>query len=256
MHYVAHGPDHALIDHLRAVADRAARCAPAGAQLWAHQAGLWHDLGKFRPGFQRYIREDENAHIEGRGVGRRDKTHSAAGAVHALQELKLRFGEPGRQAGWLLAHLIAAHHTGLYDAADLKDRLLGGGRGDSEREHREAAEACAAHDSALLALPDGLDARSMLFGIPGLREMEPLAQSLWLRMLFSALVDADFLDTEAYLNRGQAERRPFLTAFTAPTASSRRSSPSRQASTTPTSSFCGRLSDRCSSTTAAPRAAR
>ena len=57
MLYVAHGPDHALTNHLQAVADRAARCAPAGAQPWAHQAGLWHDLGKFRPGFQRYIRE-------------------------------------------------------------------------------------------------------------------------------------------------------------------------------------------------------
>lgn len=69
MLHVAHGPDHALTDHLQAVADRAARYAPAGARSWAHQAGLWHDLGKFRPGFQRYIREDENAHIEGRGVG-------------------------------------------------------------------------------------------------------------------------------------------------------------------------------------------
>jgi CRISPR-associated endonuclease/helicase Cas3 len=207
MLHVAHGPDHALTDHLQAVADRAARCAPAGARPWAHQAGLWHDLGKFRPGFQRYIREDQNAHIEGRGVGQRDKSHSAAGAVHALQELKERFGESGRQAGWLLAHLIAAHHAGLYDAAELKDRLLGGGRGDSEREHREAADACVVHAPALLALPAALDARAMLHGIPGLREGEPLAQALWLRMLFSALVDADFLDTEAYLNRSQAQRR-------------------------------------------------
>lgn len=207
MLFVAHGPDHALTDHLQAVADRAARCAPAGAQPWAHQAGLWHDLGKFRPGFQRYIREDENAHIEGRGVGKRDKSHSAAGAVQALQELKQRFGEPGRQAGWLLAHLIAAHHAGLYDAADLKDRLFGSGRGDSEREHREAADACTALAPALLALPEALDARTMLPGIPGLREGEPLAQALWLRMLFSALVDADFLDTEAYLNRSHAQRR-------------------------------------------------
>jgi CRISPR-associated endonuclease/helicase Cas3 len=204
---IAHGPAHALIDHLQAVADLAARSAPAGALSWAHLTGLWHDLGKFRPGFQRYIRQDENAHIEGRGVGQRDKSHSAAGAIHALQELKKRFGEPGRRAGWLLAHLIAAHHAGLYDAAALKDRLCGGGKADSEREHREAAHACAAHAPALLALTEDLDPRAMLTGIPGLREGEPLAQALWLRMLFSALVDADFLDTEAYLNRSRAERR-------------------------------------------------
>lgn len=207
MLHVAHGPDHALTDHLQEVADRAARCAPAGAQSWAYLAGLWHDLGKFRPGFQRYIREDENAHIEGRGVGQREKSHSAAGAAHALELLQERFGEPGRQAGWLLAHLIAAHHAGLYDSADLKDRLLGGGQADSEREHREAVEACTRSVPALLALPGALDARALLPGIPGLREGEPLAQSLWLRMLFSALVDADFLDTEAYLNRAKAESR-------------------------------------------------
>ncbi|MBL8289154.1 MAG: CRISPR-associated endonuclease Cas3'' [Rubrivivax sp.] len=206
---IAHGPDHALADHLHAVAELAGRVAPEGAALWGHLTGLWHDLGKFRPGFQQYIRQDENAHIEGRGVGLRDKSHSAAGALHALEELERRYGEPGRRAGWLLAHLIAAHHAGLYDATDLKARLLGPGKFDSQREQREALEACAAHAPALLALPDQLEAaaRAMLPGIPGLREGEPLAQAHWLRMLFSALVDADFLDTEAYLDRARAERR-------------------------------------------------
>jgi CRISPR-associated endonuclease/helicase Cas3 len=204
---IAHGPGHALTDHLQAVADLAASCAPDDARPWAHLAGLWHDLGKFRPGFQRYIGQDENAHIEGRGVGQRDKSHSAAGAMQALQSLKQSFGEPGRQAGWLLAHLIAAHHAGLYDASDLKDRLLGGGKVDSDREHREAVAACITHAPALLELPGALNPKVMLSSIPGLREGEPLAQALWLRMLFSALVDADFLDTEAYLNRSRAERR-------------------------------------------------
>jgi CRISPR-associated endonuclease/helicase Cas3 len=207
MDQIAHGPDHALTDHLKAVADLAADFAPAGARSWAHLAGLWHDLGKFRAGFQRYIRQDENAHIEGRGVGRRDKSHSAAGAVQALKALEQCFGAHGRRAGWLLAHLIAAHHAGLYDKSDLNERLLGGGRADSEREHREAVDACAAHAPTLLALPPALDARTLLTGVPGLLEGEPLAQALWLRMLFSALVDADFLDTEAYLNRTRAEYR-------------------------------------------------
>ncbi len=206
---IAHNPGHALVDHLNAVAGLAARGAPPGAQAWAALAGLWHDLGKFRPGFQRYIRQDENAHIEGRGVAQRDKSHSAAGALHALQAMANRFGPPGRAAGWLLAHLIAAHHAGLYDAAALKDRLLEGGGGgvDSGREYREALAGCTAHASGLLELPEALDARTLLPGIPGLREAEPLAQALWLRMLFSALVDADFLDTEAYLDRGRSERR-------------------------------------------------
>jgi CRISPR-associated endonuclease/helicase Cas3 len=207
MQPVAHGPDHALIDHLRAVAGLCAQSSPPGAQAWGHLAGLWHDLGKFRPGFQRYILQDENAHIEGRGVGQRDKSHSAAGALHALQTLEQRFGKDGGRAGWLLAHLIAAHHAGLYDTADLKERLCGSGKADSEREHREALDACMRHAPELLVFPPDLDPRHALLGAPGLRDGEPLAQSLWLRMLFSALVDADFLDTEAYLRRDRAEGR-------------------------------------------------
>ena len=57
-----------------------------------------------------------------------------------------------------------------------------------------------------------------MIGAPGLRdqEPEPLAQSLWLRMMFSALVDADFLDTEAYFDRTRSTRRagfPPLTEY-------------------------------------------
>ncbi|MGE0315777.1 MAG: CRISPR-associated endonuclease Cas3'' [Lautropia sp.] len=213
---VAHGPAHLLTDHLFSVAMLAERGAPDGSQAWAHLAGLWHDLGKFRPGFQRYIRLDENAHIEGRGIGQRDKSHSAAGAIHALTVLKARFGEPGRRAGWVLAHLIAAHHAGLYDAQGLKERLAGGGQADSEREYCEALDACRTHAPTLLALPAALDVGALWNVIPGLRDREPLAQALWLRILFSALVDSDFLDTEAYLNRGRADRRtgfPQLTDY-------------------------------------------
>jgi CRISPR-associated endonuclease/helicase Cas3 len=57
----------------------------------------------------------------------------------------------------------------------------------------------------LTVLPE-IEARTAVLGIPGLAD-EPLAQALWLRMLFSALVDADFLDTESYLNRDRATAR-------------------------------------------------
>ena len=166
MNFIAHAPEHELVDHLTAVAQGAAAAVDTASAPWAHLAGLWHDLGKFRPGFQSYVRQDDEAHIEGRGVVGRDKTHSAAGAVHALQTLKQRFGEPGRQVGWLLAHLIAAHHAGLYDAAELQERLIGGTRADSEREHQEAVAACASHAPELLALPEALDAEACLLYPP------------------------------------------------------------------------------------------
>ncbi|GMU44753.1 MAG: hypothetical protein AMXMBFR25_27390 [Lysobacterales bacterium] len=188
-----------------------ARSTAAGAEpgvaAWAHLAGLWHDLGKFRPGFQKYVRQEDDAHIEGKGVAQKEKSHSAAGALHALKSLTEGFGKDGERAGWLLAHLIAAHHAGLYDKTDLDARLRGSDGADSEREWREAVQACARLHPDMLALPGTLDARSALLGLPGLVEREELAQALGVRMLFSALVDADFLDTERYLNPGKAQAR-------------------------------------------------
>lgn len=64
---------HELDDHLRAVAELAARHASAmGSADWAQLAGLWHDLGKYAKEFQRRIKSvygyDPDAHLEG-GVG-------------------------------------------------------------------------------------------------------------------------------------------------------------------------------------------
>lgn len=109
---------------------------------------------------------------------------------------------------------------------------MGGGGTDSEREHREAVAACTDHAPELLALPAELQATTLLTSIPGLREGEPLAQSLWLRLMFSALVDADFLDTEAYLDCGGAATR---------------------AGHPPLSEYLARLDDRLDAMTAAVR---
>jgi CRISPR-associated endonuclease/helicase Cas3 len=100
---------HDLAEHLAGVASLAACFAREFGEDWARLAGQWHDLGKYRPAFQDYIRhasgfDIENAHIE--GANRVD--HSTAGAVHAISEL----GEGG---GRLLAYLIAGHHAGLPD---------------------------------------------------------------------------------------------------------------------------------------------
>lgn len=47
---------HALSDHLLAVSDlSAAYASKFDAGAWGALAGLWHDLGKYREGFQKYI---------------------------------------------------------------------------------------------------------------------------------------------------------------------------------------------------------
>lgn len=192
---LAHSGGHLLVDHLKSVAELAAEFSKAfdpaeASKRWAYLAGLWHDLGKYRPGFQRYVQLADNpdAHIEGK-VGGREKTHSAAGALWAMQQLN----KPNQPHGNILAYLIAGHHAGLDDwDGGLKERLRGD---DSEQELKEAL---AANPPANILTHGDLVAQ-----IPGGAN----GFALWVRMLFSCLVDADFLDTEAHFDAGKPARR-------------------------------------------------
>ncbi|MBP7545966.1 MAG: CRISPR-associated endonuclease Cas3'', partial [Acidovorax sp.] len=198
----AHSGGHFLADHLRAVAVLAGKFSqPFDAaeltQRWAYLAGLWHDLGKYRPGFQKYVRLADNpdAHIEGK-VGGREKTHSAAGALWAMQRLEHTHGAPGKLAANVLAYLIAGHHAGLADWSDgLAQRLA------DPDSLQELQETLAAQPPDGDLKPDGF--------IPDLRRIPGGAAgfALWVRMLFSCLVDADFLDTEAHFDAGKPARR-------------------------------------------------
>ncbi len=206
-----------LDGHLVGVAHRARDAAVRFGSEWAWLAGVWHDLGKYRPGFQAYIRISPDAHIEGKlaGPAQREKTHSAAGALHAIATLRSHAGPAGERAARLLAYVIAGHHAGLADwVAGLDDRLFGTRCEDSRIEYEEALSACAEVAPQLLALPDTFDLQRALFAIPGAVSREPLAWSLWVRILFSALVDADFLDTEAFMNAGRADARDAFAPLT------------------------------------------
>ena len=193
---LAHSGGHLLADHLQSVAILAGKFseafdAPNAAQRWAYLAGLWHDLGKYRPGFQRYLRQSDNpddAHIEGK-VGGREKTHSAAGALWAMQQLN----KPNQRYGNILAYLIAGHHAGLDDwDGGLNQRLQ---NDDSKQELKEALDTNP--PANILAYSD------LVAQIPG----GPAGFALWVRLLFSCLVDADFLDTEAHFDAGKPARR-------------------------------------------------
>jgi CRISPR-associated endonuclease/helicase Cas3 len=205
---------HGLAEHLHGVATLARQFAQTFGPQWAELMGLWHDLGKFRAGFQTYIRLNSDAHIEGKLPARSDKTHSAAGALHALKTFEARFGPQGAKTARVLAYAIAGHHAGLADwTAGLDDRLLGSRAPDSEREYQEAREACAGAQADLLPLPDSFNLRLAFAAMPGGQSGNPLACALWIRMLFSALVDADFLDTEAFMNEGKAQAREGFAAL-------------------------------------------
>jgi CRISPR-associated endonuclease/helicase Cas3 len=178
-----------LEEHLHKVAGLARNFAePFGGTDWAYLAGLWHDLGKYREAFQKYLRAaggDPDA--SGETPGKVD--HSTVGAVHAFQ----RFGPKGK----ILGYLIAGHHAGLPDGEG-GDRSL---RARSERDDllREALTGGAPRDVLDAQLPASR---------PQTRDRSGL--HLWIRLLYSCLTDADFLATESFMNPQKgAERQPW-----------------------------------------------
>ena len=194
--------EHGLPEHLSAVSRLAADfAAPLTSTAWAGYAGIWHDLGKFRPGFQRYIRlsHDPDAHVEGR-VTDRQRTHSAAGALWAERHLLARQGPAGKVAARVLSYLIAGHHAGLGNwYGSLKERLSG------EDAGHELDESLNAEPPARVLQPELSPLE--IDRIPVDSRHGPGSFALWTRMLFSCLVDADFLDTEAFMDDRKAGNR-------------------------------------------------
>ena len=166
-----------LGDHLRAVGDRAANFASAfGGGAAASAAGLLHDIGKTSAQFQHYIRAATSA---AGAEHARGGDHSAAGARVAVERYKL-FGR-------LLGFGIAGHHAGLPDGDDLDRRL------DPARTVLPTHDGWERHVGTLPALGD--------LAVKGWRKLEAhkgYSQAFLARMLFSCLVDADFLETERF----------------------------------------------------------
>jgi CRISPR-associated endonuclease/helicase Cas3 len=182
---------HDLAQHLRCTAKGAATFASAfGAAAWGELTGRWHDLGKFSPDFQDYLSRagDDAAHAAESAPSVR-VDHSTAGAIHARDKL--------RAAGQLLAYAIAGHHAGLPDWESIE---LGRGGLKQRLRNRSLLDAVLQTHP-----PDELLAPIQL---PGLDRDIDL--SLFVRMVFSALIDADRLDTEAFMDPDQslARKRP------------------------------------------------
>ena len=177
-----------LPNHLHETASLAAQFASAfQSEEWAWLAGLWHDMGKYQDAFQ--------ARLRGEAVS---VDHASIGAVNAAQS---------GPSALSLAFLIAGHHAGL---ANWVERT-----GSGPTPLKERLSKCkAAYDKCRQSIPKEL-ADQEIPNLPDFLQAEASSNpkaaqrhtSYWMRMLFSALVDADYLDTERFMQPQRFEDR-------------------------------------------------
>lgn len=177
----------ALKTHLVNVADKARNFAePLGLAEEAHRAGLLHDLGKYGHAFQSRLR----------GYGSRIN-HWTAGAFEAY-----------RAKAHAASFAIDGHHKGIPAVAELQN-LVRTYQQSSDLSQFGITETCA--ELAGRACGDGVT----LPTAPSAEQFSKcFASALHTRFLFSCLVDADFLDTEAHFKPAKAAMRcaPILRA--------------------------------------------
>ena len=187
MEYVTHKRDdgvyQALREHLQGVAERSAAFAEAfGAAEHARRTGMLHDIGKYSPAAQQRQRDPEH-------TAKVDHATAGAQAAWAMYDLSAAFA-------------IAGHHGGLPDPGS--------------KLSADTTTLVARMNKPLTGPLDASAWRTEQTVCPGElapawlkqapRTQQGFANALYTRMLFSCLVDADYLDTEAFMSCGQAER--------------------------------------------------
>lgn len=168
---------HPLKEHLLSVAELTQKFSKKfHAAGTGYLAGLWHDLGKYQKDFQERIRKLSDYDVDDEDTaGYAPKVdHSSAGGLLAAKKI-------GPQHP--ITYAILGHHCGLQDREDVISRL--------ERKKdllnlalqnadRQIKEPCIKEEKLSLKAPCDV--------------------TFFYRMLFSALVDADRLDTERFFD--------------------------------------------------------
>lgn len=170
-------------DHLEGVAKLAEQFANEfDMGSWGRVLGLLHDKGKERKEFQDYIRYDSGYSQDFKCPS--EHNHAFVGGILA----KDMYGK-GKEN--LLCNQIISHHTGLHDYCDIENTL----KKDIP--------------SDINIYEDKINLNRIPFSFPlmkGYNTMIPDLNHLS-RMLFSCLVDADYLDTELFMDADSARER-------------------------------------------------
>lgn len=180
MEYLAHidgDREQSVKEHLQGTAELAEKFAAKFRKAdWGYCCGMLHDIGKYSVEFQKKIKENLDIRVD----------HSTAGA---------KVCENLDGCYWLLTYCIAGHHAGLPDLGreGLPSSLLG-------RLKKRLCDYSAYEKE--IEIPQ--------ITTPPIAmnpEKDPnFALSVFIRMLYSCLVDADFLDTEQFMNNGTVQR--------------------------------------------------
>lgn len=183
MKYIAHIDGEriqTIKEHLEGTAKLSGEFAEKfGKQDWGYCCGMLHDIGKYSIDFQKRILGENNYRVD----------HSTAGARVCL--------EKGEKYSFL-EYCIAGHHAGLpnygnnYDEST--DSTLSGRRLKKLSDYQ--AYQTEIEVPAINSMPIDLK-----------RTVNPdFSLSVFMRMIYSCLVDADFLDTEAFMKEGKQGR--------------------------------------------------
>ena len=170
-----------VLEHSEGVARLAGMFAGEfGKYEWGYCSGMLHDIGKYSLRFQRRLQK-----------GDVQVDHSTAGA-------QLCAAKGGYYS--FLNYCIAGHHAGLPDCGSNTDN---GGESTLSGRLKKKIEDYQAYQSEI-EVP-------LLHSAPIDPKAVPnpyFSLSFFMRMIYSCLVDADFLDTEAFMKQGKTERDP------------------------------------------------
>lgn len=183
-----------LKDHLMATGELAAKLGrAAGISDLARIAGILHDIGKYSAEFQARLR-GSSTHVD----------HATAGAREIV---KLFPDPPHRDWAELISYCIAGHHTGLPDYGSKADVETDGTL--LARRDKKPLKDFSAYRSEI-SLPawqprPGIKPARFQFRQKELR-YAGFSVSFLTRILFSTLVDADWLETERYMDDAETPR--------------------------------------------------
>ena len=170
-------------EHLEGVARLAEQFASEfGMGSWGRVLGLLHDKGKEQKSFQEYIVKNS---------GFRPELTVSGEHYHAFVGGLLAQSIYGKGAESLLCNQIISHHSGLHDYCDIEETL--------KKDIPSDVNGCV--EKIPLNRPS-----FSLSTMKGCKDMTPDVNHLS-RMLFSCLVDADYLDTEMFMDEGSARKR-------------------------------------------------